>query len=114
MPYTIDELDFERQQVLAECLNPLTIPVLQRVPCTGIRKVLDLGCGQGNTSRMLAAQFPEAEVTGLEYDTNLIAFARAQPDNGKVRFEQGDATELPFSDEEFDLVFTRYLLVHIP
>ena len=114
MTYTIDEKDFERQQMLAECLNPLTIPVLERVPRAGIRKVLDLGCGQGNTSRMLAAQFPDAEVTGLEYDPNLVAYARANSSSTRVRFEQGDATKLPFTEGSFDLVFARYLLVHIP
>jgi SAM-dependent methyltransferase len=106
-------VDCERQRILAEWLNPLTLPVLERVPHAGVRKVLDLGCGQGHTSRMLAAQFPDAEVTGLEYDANLVAFAREQPGNARVRFERGDATKLPFSDGEFDLVFARYLLVHI-
>lgn len=114
MTYTIDERNSERQQLLAEILNPLTIPVLDQVPREGIRKVLDLGCGQGNTSRLLAAQFPEAEVTGIEYDANLVAFARAQVGNARVRFEQGDATRLPFPDGSFDLVFARYLLLHIP
>jgi SAM-dependent methyltransferase len=114
MSYTIDERNFERQLMLAECLNPLTIPVLERVPRGGIRKVLDIGCGQGHTSRMLAAQFPDAEVVGLEYDANLVSFAGARSNNTRVRFEQGDATKLSFAQGSFDLVFTRYLLVHLP
>jgi SAM-dependent methyltransferase len=114
MAYTIDERDLERQQVLAQRLDPLSIPVLSRVPREGVRKVLDLGCGQGNTSRLLAAQFPGAEVTGIEYDASLVSHARTQSKNPRVRFEQGDAAKLPFPEESFDLVFTRYLLVHVP
>jgi SAM-dependent methyltransferase len=114
MAYTVDERDIERQRLLAECLDPLTIPVLSRVPRAGIRRILDLGCGQGNTSRMLAAQFPEAEVTGLEFDANLVSFARARSGSPRIRFEQGDAAKLPFPGESFDLVFTRYLLLHVP
>jgi SAM-dependent methyltransferase len=114
MTYSISEQDVERQQVLAQGLNPLTIPILQRLPTAEIRNILDLGCGQGNTSRMLAAQFPEAVVTGVEYDPNLVSFARAQQGNERIRFEQGDATQLPFPAGEFDLVFARYLLIHIP
>ena len=59
MTYSISEADVERQQVLAQALNPLTLPILERLPQAEIRNVLDLGCGQGNTTRMLAMQFPD-------------------------------------------------------
>src|SRR5262245_61341003 len=54
MSYTIDERNPERQQLLAEMLNPTTREVLARLPRIPDRKVLDLGCGQGNTTRTLA------------------------------------------------------------
>ena len=114
MSYTIDERNLERQQVLAQCLNPLTLPVLERISPLGIHRVLDLGCGQGNTTRMLANYFTEANVTGIDYDADLLSYARAQPGNSRVQFQQGDATKLPFPEHAFDLVFTRYLLVHMP
>jgi ubiquinone/menaquinone biosynthesis C-methylase UbiE len=115
MSYTIDEANAERQKLLAQCLNPLTIPVLERLPKTEIRRILDLGCGQGNTTRMLAASFPEASVTGLDYDSELVDYARRHEANGyNVDFVQGDAMDLQFPDASFDLVFTRYMLVHMP
>jgi SAM-dependent methyltransferase len=115
MPYTIDERNQERQQLLADCLNPLTIPVLERLPKHEIRRILDIGSGQGNTTRMLAACFPEAAVTGLEYDPNLVEYARQQPGNRDgVDFVQGDAMNLDFPDASFDLIFTRYVLLHMP
>lgn len=112
--YTIDERNAERQRLLGIILEPLTGPVLERVPKVGVRRVLDLGCGQGNTSRLLAERFPEAEVLGIEFDGRLVEVARAGANGARVRFEQGDATGLPFADGAFDLVFARYLLLHVP
>jgi SAM-dependent methyltransferase len=96
-------------------LNPLTRQVLDRIPRDSIAKILDLGCGQGNTTRMLAEHFPSASVTGLEYDANLIGQASIDPSNPPaVQFKQGDASELPYPAASFDLVFTRYMLLHVP
>lgn len=115
MSYTIDEKTFERQQILAEILNPLTAPVLADIPEQSIASILDLGCGQGNTTRFLAESFPGATTTGLEYDSKLVAYASAQAANRPgVSFQQGDAQKLPYPDASFDLVFCRYLLLHLP
>src|SRR5215813_7048117 len=114
MSYTIDERNIERQQVLAQMLNPLTLPVLERISPLGINRVLDLGCGLGNTTRMLANCFTEANITGIDSDAYLLSCARAQHGNSRLHFQEGDASKLPFPDHAFDLVFTRYLLVHIP
>ena len=115
MTYALAENNAERQQVLAECLDPLTLPVLQRIPKASITRILDIGCGQGNTTRMLAEHFPDASVTGLEYDPALVAHAAAHTGNRSgVHFEQGDASRISHSDASFDLVFTRYLLTHSP
>lgn len=114
MTYTIDERNAERQQLLAACLNPLTCQVLERIPSASVTKVLDLGCGQGNTTRMLGEQFPKAYATGLEFDPALVALASANPGNGsRISFVQGDAAQLTYPSASFDLVFTRYLLVHM-
>jgi ubiquinone/menaquinone biosynthesis C-methylase UbiE len=115
MSYTIDEANLERQVLLGKVMNPLTRPILERVPLRRGARILDLGCGQGNATRLLADVYSPAECLGIEYDQKLVDFARAHPDNPPcVRFEQGDATKLPFANGSFDLVFARYLLVHLP
>jgi SAM-dependent methyltransferase len=115
MSYTIGEHNAERQQLLAQCLNPLTRPVLDRIPPASIHRILDLGCGQGNTTRLLADHFPHASALGLEYDPALVAHAclhSAEP--SRILFEQGDAQCLLYPDASFDLTFARYLLLHLP
>lgn len=112
--YAIDERNAERQQLLAQMLNPLTREVLDRVPRDSISKILDLGCGYGHTTRMLAEHFPAAFGIGFEYDALLVADASAHPANPpSIEFQQGDAARLPFPDASFDLVFTRYMLLHV-
>jgi 2-polyprenyl-3-methyl-5-hydroxy-6-metoxy-1,4-benzoquinol methylase len=114
MSYTIDERNPERQQLLAEILNPPTREVLARLPAIANAKCLDLGCGQGNTTRCLADVLAPAVCIGLEYDVDLVEYAKTRPENPpNVRFQQGDATQLPFADASFDVVFCRYLLIHM-
>ena len=115
MGYAIDERNSERQHLLAKMLNPLTRQVLDRIPLDSVAKMLDLGCGRGHTTRMLAGQFPNASATGFEYDAALVAQASADLSNPpRIAFQQGDASRLPFPIASFDLVFTRYMLVHVP
>jgi ubiquinone/menaquinone biosynthesis C-methylase UbiE len=112
--YTIDERNPERQQLLAQVLNPLTHQVLARLPEIPNARCLDLGCGQGHTTRFLADVLKPAECVGLEYDARLVDYAMTRPDNPpSVRFQHGDATELAFADAAFDVVFCRYLLIHM-
>jgi SAM-dependent methyltransferase len=114
MSYAIDERNPERQQLLNALLEPPTRAVLARLPALSGGRVLDLGAGQGNTTRCLADVLHPAECIGLEYDPALVDYAQAHPDNPPaVRFQQGDATRLPFPDGSFDVVFCRYLLLHM-
>jgi SAM-dependent methyltransferase len=69
-------------------------------------KVLDVACGAGQTALPMARQ--GAQVTGLDVASNLIAVARqrAQSEALTVRFDDGDAENLPYEDESFDVVFS--------
>jgi ubiquinone/menaquinone biosynthesis C-methylase UbiE len=114
MSYAIDERNPERQQLLAELLHPPTREVLARLPRIPNARVLDLGSGQGNTTRCLADVLQPGECIGLEYDAALVDYAHSRRHNPAcVRFQQGDAMQLPFPDASFDVVFCRYLLLHM-
>jgi SAM-dependent methyltransferase len=115
MSYTLDERNSERQRLLAKVLDPLTRTVLEQINRPQGGRCLDLGCGQGNTTRLLAKTLRPAECLCLEYNADLVSEAAGHPDNpSSVRFVQGDASTLDFPDGSFDVVFARYLLVHLP
>ena len=115
MSYTIEEKNLERQHLLAEFLAPLSARALKNISLQKGARILDLGCGLGDTSLMLFRRFPGTMVTGIDQDGNLIKTARTMniAENAHMQFEQGDALKLPFPADSFDFVFTRYLLCHI-
>jgi ubiquinone/menaquinone biosynthesis C-methylase UbiE len=70
-------------------------------------RALDLGTGTGHGAFAIARRFPEAEVVGVDLAEAMVAVARAKtpPElDPRVRFEQADASRLPFADGSFDLV----------
>lgn len=114
MAYTIDEQNTERQRLLAAILDPPTREVLARLPKLPAAHVLDIGCGQGNTTRLLAQVLGPASCIGVDFDESLVAYAGAQTENPPtVSFRQGDATQLPFGEGTFDVAFCRFLLIHM-
>ncbi len=70
-------------------------------------RALDLGTGTGAGAFAIARRFPGAEVVGADLSPRMLAEARVKtaPDlAGRVRFEQADASALPYPDSRFDLV----------
>ncbi|GIK65641.1 MAG: hypothetical protein BroJett018_34350 [Chloroflexota bacterium] len=69
-------------------------------------KVLDVGCGAGQTAIPLARK--GIHVTGIDIASNLIAEARkrAIAENLPIQFDEGDAEQLPYEDASFDIVFS--------
>lgn len=67
-------------------------------PVEGLR-CLDLGCGEGHNTRLLAAR--GARVVGLDISEVFVDAARTVPDGG-VRYVVADGTTLPFAPASFD------------
>ena len=78
------------------------------------RAILDFGCGIGNTTRTLAAQFSHAVVTGFDVSAESVAVARQlTPNAASVRYESDSGERLPFDDGTFDAAFTSCVFHHI-
>lgn len=74
-------------------------------------RVIDMGCGPGNSTELLAERFPRAEVIGLDNSPNMLAKARERLP--KVRFDVADAsTWVP--EEGTSLVFANASYQWIP
>lgn len=115
--YTIEEKNLERQQMLAENLEPFTVKAFQKIgQLKPGAKILDIACGLGETTRLIASSFDGSVITGLDRDSSLIEAAKSihAPEGSNIDFITGDAEHLPFADNSFDFVFSRYLLMHVP
>ena len=85
-------------------------------------KVLDLGSGLGQFTRLIARTVgSEGIVVGIERDRHQISQAKRLADSSGetelVEFRKGDALELPLSGSElgtFDVAHARFLLEHVP
>jgi len=67
------------------------VELIARVPATAPSTVVDLGCGPGNLTRLLAERWPQARVVGIDSSPEMIATARAS--GAAVDFEVGDLRE---------------------
>lgn len=101
-------LRFERERT-----QP-AIDLAGRIDCPAPRDVLDVGCGPGNSSRVLAERFPEAKILGIDSSPDMIAAAKAgHPD---LEFALCDAgKDLPsLGKGRFDVVFSNACIQWIP
>jgi SAM-dependent methyltransferase len=74
-------------------------------------RVLDIGCGCGETTRAAAGRAPAGEAFGIDLSSRMISRARERAvaeGIGNVRFEQGDAQVYPFEPASFELAISRY------
>ncbi|WP_419953961.1 trans-aconitate 2-methyltransferase [Methylobacterium sp.] len=85
--------------------------LLARVPLEAPRLVYDLGCGPGNSTALITARFPEAEVIGL--DTSPAMLERARSRLPGLAFARADAaTWIP--EQAPDLIYANAVLQWLP
>lgn len=93
-------------QYADERLRP-AVDLLARVPLRQPRHIVDLGCGAGNVTRLLAERWPEAQITGLDSSSAMLERARGELPG--VLFEQ-TGVEHWEADEPLDLLFSNAAL----
>ncbi len=80
-------------------------------------RVLELGCGVGAQTVILARNSPGAEITSVDISPASIAAARAAVGRegfANVAFRTADIFDLPFPQGSFDHVFICFVLEHLP
>ena len=70
--------------------------------------ILDVGCGGGRTVSKLAANASQGKVYGVDFSKESVAFAsrinKQWIDMGRVEIREASVSQLPFSENVFDLV----------
>lgn len=83
------------QQLLRQ-LTPLKTPA----------RILEIGCGTGYLTALLATRFPQADITALDIAQGMIDVAAARPENQHVTFLCADAEETAL-EGSYDLVISN-------
>ncbi len=103
----IDEFHVRGAEVTNELVNDFDFRNL---------RVLDIGCGLGGPTRMLADEF-NCNISGIDMSHEFIRTAQKLSEivkiNGNTEFVQGDALDLPYQDGTFDVVWTQHVQMNI-
>lgn len=81
------------------------------VPTAEVRRAVDLGCGPGNSTEVLAARWPGAQVFGIDSSADMVAAARKRLP--AVPFHEADVTAWD-DPGPYDVVLANAVLQWLP
>lgn len=113
--YTYGDSEFaaDRLDLVARMFEPTTRRFLEVAGLPGPRLAIDLGCGPGNTTRLIADVLHPVRTVGLDRSATYLERARRGAPPG-VEFQEHDALATPFPVGPADVIFCRLLLAHLP
>jgi len=85
-----------------------TLPDLAAPTC------LDLACGPGDITQLLANRFTDAQVIGLDLCDNMLRLAQQKKTSTHLFYLLADMQTLPFPDHSFDIITGGYALRNAP
>lgn len=98
--------------------DAFTLRLLADAEVGPAQRVLDIGCGNGIVTRMIAERVgPSGEVVGLDRNGDVLEFARkaiADAELANIRFVEGDLNDLPTDIGKFDVIVGRRVLMYQP
>lgn len=111
------EVGANRLQILHQIHKPYTEFLLERVGLSEGMHIADIGCGIGSVSTWLAEQVGfNGSVIGVDVSIEQVEQARGNADAlglSNVKFVLGSAYNTGLPHNSFDLVYCRFLLIHL-
>lgn len=106
-----------RLQILNKIHQPYTEFLLKHVGLSQGMQVADIGCGTGNVSFLIASKVGvDSSVCGVDISEAQLDIARSQAQNfnfNNISFVEGSAYNTGLPKDSFDLVYCRFVLIHL-
>jgi trans-aconitate 2-methyltransferase len=109
-----DDLAAQRLALVAGVYEPTSRALLARAVPAGCDTVVDLGCGPGYTTRLVAEVCRPRRTIGIDGSPSFVHAARALTDEPGIEYAVHDATARPLPGAPVDAVHARLLLAHLP
>ena len=78
------------------------------------KRVLDIGCGAGNWC-VTAAQYGAKSVDGFDIQSEMVELAKQATSHlDMVHIQVGDAADMPFDDDSFDVAISLFVTCNLP
>ena len=113
--YTFGDTDLaaQRLRLLASVFEPGSASLLRGLRDSRGAWGVDLGCGPGYTTRLLAEQLSVERVVGLELSPRLLSQATRESSDSRVSFVECDVSKSPLPVPRADFLYSRFLLTHL-
>jgi len=113
--YTFGDSDLAatRLRLLANVFEPGSARLLARLADPGGELALDLGCGPGYTTELVARHVAAKSVIGLDQSPRLLEQARRDRHDRRLSFMRCDVSSPPFPASPASFLYSRFLLTHL-
>lgn len=78
------------------------------------QKILDICTGTGDIAIMLAEKYYPASITALDFSLEMLKIAKQKSKKFNINFIEGNAMNMPFSDNSFNLCTISFGLRNLP
>ncbi|MGH9517611.1 MAG: class I SAM-dependent methyltransferase [Terriglobales bacterium] len=97
-------MDHSRQVTAEHCLRQLF------ATHKDLRRVMDLGCGSGDSVDLFREKIEEVKWVGLDIESSPEVMRRTRAD---AEFRTFDGVQIPYETDSFDLVYSRQVFEHV-
>jgi len=100
-------------EIYDTCLGPMLFEpyaadLARRAAALQPARILETAAGTGIVTAALVKEIPDADIVATDLNPAMLAIASGRVQGGRTQFQSADAQQLPFADDEFDLVVCQY------
>lgn len=113
LPNDIFALELERLKSQAVMFWGKEAALLARLGLVDTKTAVDLGCGPGFVTQLLAETYPNLSITGIDTSAQLLSVAQETLVSEKIKFLEGSVYATGLQDNSQDFVYSRLVFQHL-